>query len=244
MGYLDNTGLSYFWQKIKAYIATKVVPATASPTDISSSAAAVGTSTKYAREDHTHMIEAFSGESNGTIKIAGRNVSVTGLKAAAYRYVATSINRSLLSSSYKDYIPTYEAVSNYVWSSSALMIVGFVWDGSGASTAKKTIVLNNVSNKQIDYQADEPIAAGTMLFLTSSYTNTANNPTFELLVPFTPGESSGNYTEAKPVKYGGNIITTTNKQYAGCANRPSLYIYDGEGWNWIAWSFDNYMELS
>lgn len=243
MGYLDSTGLSYFWQKIKAYIAGLVIPATTSPTDISSSAAAVGTSSKYAREDHTHKIDVSSGDTYGSIKIAGKNVGVTGIKAAAFRYVATSISRALVTP-YKDYLPSYEAVSNYVWSASALMIVGYVYGGSSPSSATKTIILENHSNKEIDYDADEPIAAGTMLFLRSTYTNTADNPKFQLLVPFTPGDTGGNYTEAKPVKYGGNAITTSNKQYAGCANRPSLYIYDGEGWNWIAWSFDNYMELS
>lgn len=244
MGYLDSTGLSYFWQKIKAYIAGLVIPATTSPTDISSSAAAVGTSSKYAREDHTHKIDVSSGDTYGSIKIAGKNVGVTGIKAAAFKYPAYFISRSQLSSHDEDYIPTYGAVANYVSAAASVMIIGHTHSNTSATSATKTIILDNLSNEQIDPTEENPIAAGTMLFLTTTYTNTADNPKFELFVSYEAGGTTGNPTPAMPVKYGGATITTTNKIYAGCANRPALYIFDGSAWNWLAWSFDNYMELS
>lgn len=49
-----------------------------------STTSAVGTSTAYARQDHTHNIALATGDSNGQVKIAGSNVSVKGLGTAAY----------------------------------------------------------------------------------------------------------------------------------------------------------------
>ena len=62
---------------------TTYIPASASPANVSTTSA-VGTSTSYARGDHVHAITLASGDSNGQIKIAGSNVSVKGLKSAAF----------------------------------------------------------------------------------------------------------------------------------------------------------------
>lgn len=62
---------------------TTYTAASATPNAVASSGA-VGTSSKYAREDHTHAISVGSGDSNGQVKIAGQNASVTGLGSAAY----------------------------------------------------------------------------------------------------------------------------------------------------------------
>ena len=51
--------------------------ATATPQDVASSAA-VGSSSKYAREDHKHKITLATGDNQGQVKIAGQNVSVNG----------------------------------------------------------------------------------------------------------------------------------------------------------------------
>ena len=58
---------------------TPSVPAaaTATPQDVANSAA-VGSSSKYAREDHKHKITVATGDSQGQVKIAGQNVSVNG----------------------------------------------------------------------------------------------------------------------------------------------------------------------
>ena len=69
---------------------TKYTAATAAPGNIASSGA-VGTSTNYARQDHTHGISVATGDSNGQVKIAGQNASVKGLAAAAYKGVATTV---------------------------------------------------------------------------------------------------------------------------------------------------------
>lgn len=62
---------------------TTYTAATAAPGKVAT-ASSVGTSTNYARQDHTHGIDLASGDANGQVKIAGTNVGVTGLKSAAY----------------------------------------------------------------------------------------------------------------------------------------------------------------
>ena len=74
-----------------------VQAASASPNNVGSSAA-VGTSNKYAREDHQHAIVVGEGDNNGQVKIAGQNASVKGLGTAAYTAVgdyATSAQGTL-----------------------------------------------------------------------------------------------------------------------------------------------------
>ena len=68
---------------------TKYTAATAAPGKVASSSS-TGTSTNYARQDHTHGIDLATGDSNGQVKIAGTNVSVKGLGAAAYMGTGTS----------------------------------------------------------------------------------------------------------------------------------------------------------
>ena len=63
---------------------TKYTAATAAPGKVAS-ASSTGTSTNYARQDHTHGIDLATGDANGQVKIAGTNVSVKGLGALAYQ---------------------------------------------------------------------------------------------------------------------------------------------------------------
>ena len=62
---------------------TTYTPASSAPGKVAS-ASSVGTSTNYARQDHTHGIDLATGDNNGQVKIAGTNVSVKGLGTAAY----------------------------------------------------------------------------------------------------------------------------------------------------------------
>lgn len=63
---------------------TTYTAATAAPGKVTS-ASAQGTSTNYARQDHTHGIDVGTGDANGQVKIAGQNASVKGLAALAYK---------------------------------------------------------------------------------------------------------------------------------------------------------------
>lgn len=62
---------------------TTYTAANAAPANVAASSV-TGTSTNYARQDHTHGIALATGDSNGQVKIAGTNVSVKGLGTAAY----------------------------------------------------------------------------------------------------------------------------------------------------------------
>ena len=62
---------------------TTYTPASAAPGNVASSSS-TGTSTNYARQDHTHGIDLATGDSDGQVKIAGQNVSVKGLKNLAF----------------------------------------------------------------------------------------------------------------------------------------------------------------
>ena len=88
--------------------ATASSPATNPPGNIALSSSA-GSSTLYARQDHTHGIALATGDSNGQVKIAGQNISVKGLADAAYKSTVTSLS----SSSSDSAIPTAKAVYSY-----------------------------------------------------------------------------------------------------------------------------------
>ena len=62
---------------------TTYTAATAAPGNIATSGA-VGTSTNYARQDHTHGISLATGDSFGQVKIAGTNVSIKGAGTPGY----------------------------------------------------------------------------------------------------------------------------------------------------------------
>ena len=78
---------------------TTYTAATVAPGNITTSSA-VGSSTNYARQDHTHGISVTTGDSNGQVKIAGQNATVKGINTMAYEATssyssATQVNTAL-----------------------------------------------------------------------------------------------------------------------------------------------------
>lgn len=71
------------------------------------------------------------------------------------------------------------------------------------------------------------LAAGSMISIFFSYTNTAQNPTFNV-----------NGTGAKNVYYNQSQITTSSLSYAGYTNRICNYIYDGTQFRFHSWGYD------
>jgi len=88
MGYMNNDGLLYLWTKLKTIFVRKVnnqtpdadgnisidIPQPSSASPLMDGTAAVGTSTKYAREDHKHPVDtsrAASSHTHGNITNAG-----------------------------------------------------------------------------------------------------------------------------------------------------------------------------
>lgn len=71
------------------------------------------------------------------------------------------------------------------------------------------------------------LVVGSIIVIKFSATNTASNPTFNV-----------NSTGAKSVWYGTALITTSNLSYAGYANRPMIFVYDGTQYVFLGWSYD------
>ena len=86
--------------------------------------------------------------------------------------------------------------------------------------------------KAITIQGDNiawDLKTGSVITILFSNTNTASNPQFKV------GNNS-----AKNVYYGANRISTTQDElkYAGFANRPMNFIYDGTQFRFIGWGAD------
>ena len=122
---------------------------------------------------------------------------------------------------------TYSAVTT---SANGLMIkddktkldatnIAYVTCGTAAATAAKVCSLSGNSNWKL--------ATGSIIVLSSTNTNTAENPTLNV-----------NNTGAKSIWYNGANITTSNLNIAGCAGRPILYMYSGTSWVFLGWAYD------
>lgn len=86
--------------------------ASAAPLDVST-AAVVGTSAKYAREDHVHKIAVAQGSNNGEITVGGTTVKPKNINNAAYKDVDTSISANSTSTK----LPTSAAVATLITNS-------------------------------------------------------------------------------------------------------------------------------
>lgn len=91
---------------------------------------------------------------------------------------------------------------------------------TAAATAAKVITVSGNTNWKL--------TAGSRITIKFSATNTASNPTFNV-----------NGTGAKSVWYNTALITTSNLAYAGYANRPMDFVYDGTQYVFTGWSIDN-----
>lgn len=86
--------------------------------------------------------------------------------------------------------------------------------------AEKAITINGNSNWELQI--------GSIIVIKFSATNKAENPTFNV-----------NNKGAKSVWYNTAIITTGSLSYAGYANRPMEFMYDGTQYVFIGWSADS-----
>ncbi|MEE3417743.1 MAG: hypothetical protein VZQ62_00220 [Methanosphaera sp.] len=90
---------------------------------------------------------------------------------------------------------------------------------TAAATVEKVITIQGNENWSLQQ--------GAIIVVKFSATNTANNPTFNV-----------NNTGAKSVWYNTAVIATSNKGYAGTANRPMIFMYDGTNYVFLGWSLD------
>lgn len=91
----------------KITITGSVHPSAGTTATAVSTTASGGSATTWSKSDHVHSISLATGDSNGQVKIAGSNVSVKGLDAAAYKGVVTTVDSSAS-------LPTSGAVKTYV----------------------------------------------------------------------------------------------------------------------------------
>lgn len=91
---------------------------------------------------------------------------------------------------------------------------------TAADTAQKNVTLSSDTDFEL-----KPGAMITVLFVN---TNTASNPTLKV-----------GATDAKSIWYNTEVITTSNLNKAGYANRYMIYIYNGTYWVWIGQSIDD-----
>ena len=89
-----------------------------------------------------------------------------------------------------------------------------------AATAAKVVTISGNTNWKL--------APGSEVVVKFSATNTAQNPTLNV-----------NGTGAKSIWYNTALITTSNLGYAGTANRPMKFVYDGTQYVFMGWSIDN-----
>ena len=91
---------------------------------------------------------------------------------------------------------------------------------TSADTAAKVITISGNANWNLDI--------GSMITVLFTNTNAADNPTFNV-----------NNTGAKNVFFGASQITTSNLGYAGTANRPMTFVYDGTQYRFTGWGYDS-----
>lgn len=96
---------------------------------------------------------------------------------------------------------------------------------TAAATAAKVITTSNNTNWEL--------VAGSLITVSFSNTNSANNPTFNV-----------NGTGAKSVKYQSSVISTSSLNRAGRANVPITYMYDGTYYRFIGWGYDENTDVN
>lgn len=97
------------------------------------------------------------------------------------------------------------------------------WYGTcstAAATAAKVVTLADSTGWSLD--------EGVIIGVKFTATNTASNPTLNV-------NSSG----AKSVYYNSSVVTTSNLNKVGYANRITYFMYDGTNWVWMGWSVDD-----
>ena len=140
--------------KITINGATPTIPSAGTSATAVSTTASGGSATTWSKSDHVHNISLATGDSNGQVKIAGSNVSVKGLAAAAYKAVDSSI-----SSTTSTNLPTTAAVASYVDTAIEGLPEPMVFKGSlGTGGTITTLPTASSSNEGWTYKV---ITAGT-----------------------------------------------------------------------------------
>lgn len=131
---------------------TTYTAANAAPGKIAS-ASAQGSSTNYARQDHTHGIDLATGDSNGQVKIAGTNVSVKGLGDSAYKNSGTYYGTCTTAADAQAKEATIASSQNFTLKIGAVVCIKFTNSNTFTATdsAVPTLNVNSTGAKTIYY---------------------------------------------------------------------------------------------
>ena len=129
--------------------------------------------------------------------------------AEHFEEVETKIEEALARNEFTDNEKTKLSVTN----------IGYGTSSTAAATAEKVITLTGNDNWELK--------PGSIVVVKFSATNTAQNPKLNV-----------NGTGAKSVWYNTAVITTSGLGYAGTANRPMKFVYDGANYIFMGWSSD------
>lgn len=207
------------------------------------STAAVGSETaKFARGDHVHPAQtSVSGNAGTATKLeTARTISLTGdvtgsasfdgsanasitatVADNSHNHSASNITSGTLAAARLPAASTSAQGAMSAADKTKLNATNIAYGtcSTAAETAEKVITISGNTNWTL--------AAGSMITVKFSATNTAQNPTFNV-----------NSTGAKSVWYNIALITTSDLGYAGTANRPMNFVYDGTQYVFVGWSYD------
>ena len=162
-----------------------------------------------------------TGSSNGTISVntngTSTDVSVKGLGSAAYTntsaYATAGHSHDVATTSAKGFMSSDDKTKlDYT-------NIAYGTCSTAAATAAKEITVSGNDKWSL--------TAGSVIVIKFSYTNSAQNPTFNV-----------NGTGAKSIWYNTALITTGSLGMAGTANRPMQFMYDGTQFVFVGWSYD------
>lgn len=212
--YLDSNGLLYFWRKIQNMFALKSdVPGPATDSPKMDGTTAIGSSAKYAREDHVHPTDTSRVPTTRTVNghALSANVTVTKGDVGLGNVDNTADASKKVASAGK---LTAAANIDGVDFDGSADVVRYGVCSTAAGTAAKTVTLEGSTPFKL--------VTGASVFVKFSATNSAavNNLTLNV-----------NGTGAKAIKRYG----TTNMAAVGnlTAGMVCQFVYDGTNWLWV-----------
>ena len=209
--YLDQDGLLYFWQKITNAFVKKDGNKVLSTNDYTTTEK--NKLSGIATGAQVNKIE--------TVQVNGSALTITNktVNVGVPEKLSDLTNDGNFVAD-ADYVHTDNNFTTEEKNKLANTNVAYGTSTTGASTAAKVITVTGNTNWTL--------SAGSIIVVKFNATNSANNPTFNV-----------NGTGAKNVWYNTGLITTSNLGYAGTANRPMYYVYDGTQFIFMGWSTDS-----
>lgn len=209
--YLDQDGLLYFWQKITNAFVKKDGNKVLSTNDYTTTEK--NKLSGIATGAQVNKIE--------TVQVNGSALTITNktVNVGVPEKLSDLTNDGNFVAD-ADYVHTDNNFTTEEKNKLANTNVAYGTSTTGASTAAKVITVTGNTNWTL--------SAGSIIVVKFNATNSASNPTFNV-----------NGTGAKNVWYNTGLITTSNLGYAGTANRPMYYVYDGTQFIFMGWSTDS-----